>query len=181
MKRLVLFFGMAGALASCGPRTHMDGARQLITDYFDSLAFKVEIKSLKVADTIYTEMPADDSTYAALLGELKRIEDEETKFLREKNPPLSSPRLNEFWEQKRMAEQRAKDYKYSYEGDLVGYAYELIVWSDDMKLKEKVQSKWFIIDPECKRVSVKEAHFREKEREIAEMEEFTRLVRRTIR
>ena len=177
MKRIFFFLFVAGALSSCAPRTHVDKTRELLTDYFDSLALDLKIASLQVVDTIYTEMPADDSTYAAMMDELKSIEDQQDRFMRENKNPFSDPKMDEFWEQERIVEDRAKEYKYSYEGDLVGYAYEIIVKSDNLDLKKEAESKWFIINPEGTKITIKDANFQEIERLEAETAEINRLLK----
>lgn len=175
MKRL-LFVALSAllvVLSSCGPRSHADRTRQLLVDYFDSLALDVEIVSLQVVDTICTEMPEDDSLYNALQAQAQLLDDEAVKALRAD----AQAELAEICEKADAARARVLEYKEAYKGEFVGYAYEIIVRCADYGLKTKTESKWYVVNAEGTSFFIAEAHFQEIARLNKKTEEMEGLLR----
>lgn len=175
MKRslFVALSALLVVLSSCGPRSHSDRTRQLLVDYFDSLALNVEIVSLQVVDTICTEMPEDDSLYNALQAQAQLLDDEAVKALRAD----AQAELAEICEKADAARARALEYKEAYRGEFVGYAYEIIVKCEDSGLKAKTEGLWYIVNAEGTSFFIAEAHFQEIARLKKKTEEMEGLLR----
>ena len=174
MKRLILSFAaIAALLSSCGPRSHAEKSQELIVNHFDSLALNVEIVSLQAVDTIYTEMPQDDSLYNALLAEAQNLDQKVAQALRDD----AQAELAAICEKADAAYARAREYKETYKGDFIGVAYEIIVKCEDYGLKAKTESKWYIVNAEGTSFFVEDAHFQEIARLKKESEEVKDLFR----
>lgn len=175
MKRslFVALSALLVVLSSCGPRSHADRTRELLVGYFDSLAIDVEIVSLQAVDTIYTEMPQDDSLYNTLLAEAQNLDQKVVQALRDD----ARTELVELCEKADAARARVLEYKGAYKGDFVGLAYEIIVRCDDYGLKTKTESKWYVVNSEGTSFFVEDAHFQEIASLKKESEEMKDLLR----
>lgn len=174
MKRLVLSFAaIAALLSSCEPRSHAEKSQELIVNYFDSLAIDVEIVSLQAVDTIYTEMPQDDSLYNALLSEAQNLDQKVVQALRDD----AQAELAAICEKADAAHARAREYKNTYKGEFIGVAYEIIVKCEDYGLKSKAESKWYVVNSEGTSFFVEDAHFHEIASLKKESEEMKDLLR----
>lgn len=175
MKRslFVALSALLVVLSSCGPRSHADRTRELLVGYFDSLAIDVEIVSLQAVDTIYTEMPQDDSLYNALLAEAQNLDQKVVQALRDD----AQAELAAICEKADATYARARQYKETYKGEFVGFAYEIIVKCEDSGLKTKTESQWYIVNSEGTSFFVEDAHFQEIARLKKESEEVKGLLR----
>ena len=175
MKRslFVALSALLVVLSSCGPRSHADRTRELLVGYFDSLALDLEIVSLQAVDTIYTEMPEEDSTYNAMLAEAQHLDQEAVKALRDD----AQAELAAICEKADAAYTRAREYKETYKGDFIGVAYEIIVKCEDYGLKTKTESKWYVVNSEGTSFFIAEAHFQE----IARLQKETEMMEGLLR
>lgn len=156
-KSLLILTAIVALISSCGPRTHADKTRDLLTHYFDSLALDLELVSLQVVDTIYTEMPADDSTFLALQAESRHWMDEAMKLVQTREFYVACNKSE-------AARDAALKYEKEYKGELIGYAYEVIVRCADYGLKDKTEGVWYLVNPEGASFEIKEQNFQEVER-----------------
>ena len=163
---------LGSALAACGPKSHTDKSKALIARWADSLALDFKIVSLAVVDTIYTEMPENDSTYLAFLKAAQEWDDRGFELLRADNFDGHVEAVEKMVE----ARESAKQYKYNYKGELIGYAYELIVKSENYEIKKRVEDCWFIVNPEGTKFTIEEANFQENERLRRDAEELRRML-----
>lgn len=161
------------AVSSCGPRSHADRTRELLVSYFDSLALDLEIVSLQAVDTIYTEMPEEDSIYNAMLTEAQHLDQEAVKALRDD----AQAELAAICEKADAAYARAREYKETYKGDFIGVAYEIIVKCEDYGLKAKTEGRWYIVNAEGTSFFIEDAHFQE----IARLQKETEMMEGLMR
>lgn len=162
------------AVSSCGPRSHADRTRDLLVSYFDSLALDLEIVSLQAVDTIYTEMPEDDSTYLAFIGERDAFSDQALLALQE-------GRKEDFDSLCRKSDEylvKAKVYQKEYKGALIGYAYEIIVRCDNYDLKSTTENMWYVVNAEGTSFFVAVKDFQEVARMEKATQELDMLLRR---
>ena len=173
-KFTILAAVLAFVLASCAPSSHADKTRALLAHHFDSLALDIEVASLQVVDTIYTEMPEDDSTYLALIGERDAFSDQALLALQE-------GRKEDFDSLCRKSDEyqvKAKVYQKEYKGDLIGYAYEIIVRCDSYDLKSTTEKMWYVVNAEGTSFFVAVKDFQEVARMEKATQELDMLLRR---
>lgn len=163
------------ALCSCGSkgsRTQGEVVTDLISHQFDSLAYNCEVVSVVLVDTLFGNMPANDSTYMAMEKEYTRLSNLRSKLI---DDYVSGKRkrfeLDELPSTDSILVQM-RNYKRGYKGPLEAYVYKIIVKSDSYDLKKDVEGFLYLIDTTLTRVRAVPSDYIEQLERLRELEEF---------